>query len=548
MEIVEFFGGLVFDPTNTVNGEVQSIFVSGGTIIEKPTDPKKITRRVDLSGRVVFAGAVDAHSHICGPGVNTARHLQIGMGVNIGGHPDVLRRRGPQPLCPSAPATGELYLGLGYTTVVDAAIPPSAALGAHLELGCLPGPNKAFLILAGNHPYGLQLLAEGRYEEAKNFYGWLLSATKAYGLKVVNPGGVLNWSNGKEGLLDIDDSLSGVSLTPRQIIRDMARIAEDLGLPHPPHLHCNRLGLPGNARTTLESMTAFEGRRGHITHIQFHTYKGDPNDPGSLSSGTAELAALFNASSNLTVDVGQVLFGPAMSLTGDLPAAYYLRDLLKANRFSAQSGCDGGCGVMPLIYKDKSFVHGLQWAIGLEWYLLAEDPWRIAMSTDHPNGGAFVSYPEIVALLMSETYRAEVLNRLPAKVKERSILKDLKREYSLYEIAILTRAAPARILGLKLKGHLGVGADADLCIYTPSEDKREMFSLPYMVVKGGKIVVKDQAVQDPLVAPVFHVEPGFDPGVTEGAHQWIKDELCIQPENFMVGNSNIPKENLVEVC
>ncbi len=48
-------------------------------------------------------------------------------------------------------------------------------------------------------------------------------------------------------------------------------------------------------------------------------------------------------------------------------------------------------------------MHALQWAIGLEWYLLVEDPWRVAMSTDHPNGGSFLAYPQIIRLLMDRT-------------------------------------------------------------------------------------------------------------------------------------------------
>ena len=67
---------------------------------------------------------------------------------------------------------------------------------------------------------------------------------------------------------------------------------------------------------------------------------------------------------------------------------------------------EAGCGIVPIKYKDKSLVHALQWAIGLEWYLLVEDPWRVAMSTDHPNGGSFLAYPQIIRLLMDRTYRA----------------------------------------------------------------------------------------------------------------------------------------------
>ncbi len=113
-----------------------------------------------------------------------------------------------------------------------------------------------------------------------------------------------------------------------------------------------------------------------------------------------ELAEYVNDHSNLTVDVGQVLFGETTSMTGDGPLGYYLHKVTGRKWTNADTEMEAGCGIVPITYKEKSFVHALQWAIGLEWYLLVKDPWRIAMSTDHPNGGSFLAYPQIVQLLM----------------------------------------------------------------------------------------------------------------------------------------------------
>ena len=64
------------------------------------------------------------------------------------------------------------------------------------------------------------------------------------------------------------------------------------------------------------------------------------------------------------------------------------------------------------------------------------------------------------------------------------LLDDLDREYTLDEIAIITRAGPARLLGLRDKGHLGVGADADVTIYDDRADREEMFATPRYVIKA----------------------------------------------------------------
>ena len=64
---------------------------------------------------------------------------------------------------------------------------------------------------------------------------------------------------------------------------------------------------------------------------------------------------------------------------------------------------------MPFKYRDKNFVNALQWAIGLEIFLLVNDPWRVFLTTDHPNGAPFTTYPHLIRLLMDRTFRNERL-------------------------------------------------------------------------------------------------------------------------------------------
>jgi formylmethanofuran dehydrogenase subunit A len=363
---------------------------------------------------------------------------------------------------------------------------------------------------------------------------WLLGAAKAYAVKLVNPGGVEEWKGGTGNIHDLDTPVEHFGVTARQIITELAQAAADLGLPHPVHIHCNNLGLPGNWKTTLATMEALEGRRAHLTHIQFHSYGGEPDDQAAFCSQVPALADYVNAHPNLTVDVGQVLFGETTSMTGDGPLGYYLHKVTGRKWTNADTEMEAGCGIVPITYKEKSFVHALQWAIGLEWYLLMKDPWRVALSTDHPNGASFLAYPEIVQLLMDRTYRQEVLKRVHPRVLQRSTLKDLDREYSLYEIAIITRAAPARLLGLPHKGHLGVGADADVAIYTPGADKRAMFELPRYVLKGGEVVVEKGEVRQELYGRTLHVAPEYDELVLPDVRKWFEAHYTIQFANYPV--------------
>ena len=480
-------------------------------------------------------GGIDLHAHIAGPKVNVARKLRPEDRRNSKAYPRTeLLRSGTGGSTPSTFTTGYLYAGMGYTTVFDAAIPPLGARHTHEEFHDTPVIDKGFFVLVGNNHFALRQIAANEPGKLRDFCGWLLNATKGYALKVVNPGGVEAWKQGHEGLLGLDDETPGFGLTPRQIVRGIAAAADDLHLPHPVHIHCNRLGMPGNWQTTLDTMRAVEGRRGHFTHIQFHSYGGGPDDQGTFCSQVPALADYVNSHRNITVDVGQVMFGETTSMTGDGPLGHYLHRVTGRKWFNGETECEAGCGIVPIEYKEKSLVHALQWAIGLEWYLLVNDPWRVAMTTDHPNGAAFVSYPEIVALLMSRDYRHEVLKRLPERVKDRCTLPDLTREYSLHEIAIITRAGPARILGLKHKGHLGPGADADITVYTPGPDKKAMFEMPRYVFKAGEMIVEQGEIRAVPFGPTIVHTPTYDPAIERHIRPWFEAYYSMQFANYPV--------------
>src|SRR5437773_6391376 len=114
---------------------------------------------------------------------------------------------------------------------------------------------------------------------------------------------------------------------------------------------------------------------------------------------------------------------------------------------------------------------------------------------------------------MSAEYRRECLKKLPPKALNRIVLADLNREYTLSEIAIITSAGPARALGLSQKGHLGVGADADVAIYNETPDGELMFRYPRYVIKGGDIVVEEGDIKSNDNGREFIVHPACDPEI-----------------------------------
>jgi formylmethanofuran dehydrogenase subunit A len=299
---------------------------------------------------------------------------------------------------PSTFATGYRYAGLGYTTVMEAAVAPLAARQAHAELDDTPIIDAGFYALLGNDDYLLRELAKGEEARARDYAAWLVGAARAYAIKVVNPGGIAVWKGGGEGgrrnVTSLDDTLGSSAVTPRKILEALAGAANALALPHPVHIHCNNLGQPGNVATTLESMKTLGGQRAHFTHLQFHSYGGGRGK--GWQSAARDVIEYVNGHAEVSVDVGQVMFGPATTVTADGPVEHLLYTSTGRKWVNVDMELESGCGIVPYTYKEKAAVAALQWAVGLELFLLARDPWRVVLSTDHPNGGTFLSYPELI--------------------------------------------------------------------------------------------------------------------------------------------------------
>jgi formylmethanofuran dehydrogenase subunit A len=539
MTTLRIAGGRLIDPTHGID-EVRDVWIADGRIAAPPDDPgARADRTIDARGYVVMPGGVDVHCHIAGSKVNAARMLRP---EDKRGRETPRRnglRSGTGGSVPTTFTTGYQYAGLGYTMAVDAAIAPLGARHAHHELRDTPVVDRAMLVLMGNNHAVMDRIRAGERNRLRDHVAWLLGATRGYGVKVVNPGGIETWKQGQGKLSALDDRVPHFEVTPRQILVELARAIDELALPHPIHLHGLNLGLPGNWTTTLELMRALDGHRAHLAHIQFHSYGGSPADTRAFDSQVPALAEYVNTHDGLTVDVGQVLFGDTTSMTADGAVGQYLHQLTGRKWISHDVELETGCGVVPIAYEDTNFVHALQWAIGLEWYLRVDDPWKVALSTDHPNGGSFLAYPQIVALLMDRGLRNDTLKRLPERVRARSGLGEIAREYSLSEIAIITRAAPARMLGLEHKGHLGAGADGDVTIYAPDDDKQRMFSLPRYLIKAGTVVLDDGDLRPSPAGQTRFVTPGFDPEIVPQIETWFARDSSIQFANFPVGEDDL---------
>jgi len=548
MTVLLIKNGLVFDPLNGIKGEKMDIAVENGKIVEKVDEREAKT--IDASGMIVMPGGVDIHSHIAGAKVNAGRLLRPEDHYKDVEPKTPTTRSGVGYSIPSTFTTGYRYARMGYTTVMDPAMSPLKARHTHEEFNDTPIIDKAAYPLLGDSWFVLEYLKENRVEECAAYVAWVLRATRGYAIKLVNPGGLEAWGFGRN-VRNIDDPVPNFGITPREIIRGLCKVNILLNLPHTIHVHTNNLGKPGNYATTLETMRCVEDlvKEGkpaiHITHCQFNAFAGD--DWQTFDSGAEAIAKYVNTHQHVTIDLGQVVFTETTTMTADGPFQFILYELSGNKWVNGDVETETSAGIVPFQYRRKNFVHAMQWSISMELALLIQDPWKVFLTTDHPNAGPFTYYPRIISWLMSRKAREKILEKVSRKARRKSLVPTIDREYSLYEIAIVTRAGQAKALGLKNKGHLGVGADADIAIYRLNPETTDLAQNPKTVrkafekaaytIKDGNIVVKEGEIVNTPIGRTFWIDieaPKAEIEISKVLQRKFEEYYTVRYENYHV--------------
>lgn len=77
----------------------------------------------------------------------------------------------------------------------------------------------------------------------------------------------------------------------------------------------------------------------------------------------------------------------------------------------------------------------------------------------------------------------------------------------------MTRVAPAGLLGLSDRGHLGVDARADIAVYRLQSDRAAMFRNAALVFKDGVLAMREGSAVQGGFGRVLHVRPGYDAAI-----------------------------------
>ena len=215
--LTKIAGGDIIDP---VNGRVGKgdLWISDDNIVDGAGRRAPPTGPIDAAGCIVMAGR---HRH---PFPHRRRQREHGAAAAA----RAARRAQPRPAATplsnagwSTFETGCLYAKMGFTTVVEPAMSPGAALHTHLELADIPIIDKATLAILGNDDFLLSMIRDDASPQMiEDYVAWTVASTRALGVKVINAGAAAAF---KENVrtFSLDDVVPSYGVSSRKIVKTL---------------------------------------------------------------------------------------------------------------------------------------------------------------------------------------------------------------------------------------------------------------------------------------------------------------------------------------
>jgi formylmethanofuran dehydrogenase subunit A len=495
--------GLVFDPLNDIKGEKKDILIENGKIVENFSSKRKV-KEIDANGKTIIPAALDIHTHIASQQVNWARLL---------GSKNKLFQEVWKVL--TLDNIAKDYISNGYTFILEANVFPSLTNQTIFNFNHLPVLDKAMLLNVSNlWPLELEF-QRGKIEDMAVFLSDLLSITKGFGLKVYNPFESENW-NFKSLRKDISGKGRLYNFSALDVYENLTKANEHLGLPHSIHAHIEgyeSLKAKNNLFTILNKIISLnlepnskinsKIKRSQIFHMAHASaYNIDGNN--------VELIKILNSNENIDLDLGFIGFNQINPLiTAD---RRLIDSLLKIDSndtthklIRAAVEFEGDIFATFRNFDKNNITNCYMWGNALDIALNVKNIWQLKFSINFPNYANITDIPEIATWLVSKSARDDFMKDMNGEFLKDNPLINNDKTTTFNEFIILTRASPAKSLGLgSIKGNLGVGSDADINILNLnineidiSKDfnsfKNTLSNIEY-VIKAGNVIKEKEKI------------------------------------------------------
>ncbi|MFH1624444.1 MAG: amidohydrolase family protein [Pseudomonadota bacterium] len=342
---------------------------------------------------------------------------------------------------------GYIYAKMGYTHVNEPFMTQLTANYVHHELSSIPILDTSSFLVLNLRDVQEKIKSTKYLEEFEKMIPIMMGRTKAIGVKIYEP--FVRYTQRTYVLRNVSTKkvlsfFSGISKgsTPRVIMHTSSELlGEEIG--YPAAFHFSSVGSAISNDEAYQKLVTF------------------------LNAGASVDLGLFDFEQNLRISSPKQAYG---EICGSIDMGFSEPIVFSRGKVPNRE--------IPFL----AFKLALSQPVG-----------SISFSTDSPTNASFAAYPKIFSWLMKAENRANLFDKEPPDF-----------EYSLLDIARITRQNPADLLGLINKGHLGPGAEADISIYDIDEDTtagelEARFRDCAYLIKGGNIVIEDHKVVDDQV-------------------------------------------------
>ncbi|MFX1470181.1 MAG: amidohydrolase family protein [Promethearchaeota archaeon] len=497
MEKIIVKNGYVYDPLNSIAGEIKDILIENGKIVNRFSNESNV-KEINAKNKTVIPGALDIHAHVASHQLNFVRLLSSkshlfqkywkGLTLNHIAHS---------------------YIKNGYTFILEANVFPSLAKTTIFDFQQLPVLDKAMLLNVSNL-WQLELeFQNAKIKDMAVFLQDLLRKIKAFGLKAYNP-----FENEAEWnfFLLRDDLISKGRLynfSALDVYENLTKCVNYLGLPHSIHAHIDGYETEQakkNLSIVLDKINSLDIERNtnlrrsqifHLAHASHYNIDGNNED----------LLKIINNSDRFDIDLGIITFNPINPfISSDKHLMKQLSDEETAHkiiRFAAEFEGENYSTLRS--FKKSNPIHCKIWGNAIELALNILDKWKIQLTVNYPNYGDINDIPLVATLLMSKEARTKYTEDMASEFFSKEFLNENDQVLSFNDFVIISRASPAKSLGLsEIKGGLGIGTDGDVNILNIDfgeldtdkdyEIVRESLSNIEYVIKNGIIVKSDDKI------------------------------------------------------
>jgi formylmethanofuran dehydrogenase subunit A len=515
MEKFMIKNGLVFDPLNKIHGETIDLFIEGSKFVDKFSSENDV-KEIDASGKTIIPAALDIHTHVACQQMNWIRLL----GTKIKQFQD-------NWMALTLNSIAKEYISNGYTFILEANVYPSLTKHTIFEFIQLPVLDKAMLLNVSNlWPLELEF-QRGKIDDMAIFLSDLLSRTKGYGFKIYNPFEGETWDF-KALRKEVSSKGRLYNFSALDVYENLTKVNEHLGMPHSVHAHIEGyefLKSKNNLFTILNkieelqlepnSKSSSKVKRSQIFHVcHGSAYNMDGNN--------AELINFLNNNQNIDADLGFLAFDDVNPLiSSDRRLINSLKfDETKNHQFKIISSAVETEGDFYATFRtfDKNRKNDcILWANAFDLVFNVKNKWQLQFSLNFPNYGNISDVPKIATWLMSNDARKKFMGGMNKEFLNDSLLKNSEDTLSFNDFVIITRASPAKSLGLgDIKGNLGIGADADLNILNINVNELDIIKdyqklensltdIEY-VLKEGKVIKKNNNIDLNSTGKIFWAE------------------------------------------